>query len=46
MRAPFLRQGGGLMIDGGDVQLMSCNVYSNEATSVVSTRLKPEHTPQ
>ena len=47
MRAPFLRQGGGglrqgggLLIAGGDVQLTSCNIYSNEATGV-STRPKP-----
>jgi hypothetical protein len=31
MRAPFLRQGGGLSIDGGNVQLTSCNIYSNTA---------------
>ena len=40
MRAPFLWQGGGFYINGGDVQLTSCNIYSNEATGV-STRPKP-----
>ena len=34
MRAPFLRQGGGLLIAGGDVQLTSCDIYSNEAFGV------------
>jgi hypothetical protein len=38
MRASFLRQGGGFYITGGDVQLTSCNIYSNEATTYVSTR--------
>ena len=41
MRAPFLRQSGGFYIDGGDVQLTNCNVYSNKATGFVSTRPKP-----
>ena len=55
MRAPFLWQGGGFYITGGDVQLTSCNIYSNEATGggSVSTRhpnptralSKPEHLP-
>ena len=50
MRAPFLRQGGGLWIEGGDVQLTSCNIYSNEAGGVSAcpkTRApsKPEHLP-
>jgi hypothetical protein len=31
MRAPFLRQGGGFYIAGGDVQLTNCNIYSNKA---------------
>ena len=28
MRAPFLRQGGGLLTYGGAVQLTNCNIYS------------------
>ena len=41
MRAPFLRQGGGLFIDeDGNVVLTNCNIYSNKATGV-STRPKP-----
>jgi hypothetical protein len=28
---PDLRQGGGLRIDDGNVQLTNCNIYSNEA---------------
>ena len=36
---PDLRQGGGLRIAGGNVQLTSCNIYSNEA-GTVSTRPK------
>ena len=39
MRAQILWQGGGFHITGGDVQLMSCNIYANEAGSV-STRPK------
>jgi hypothetical protein len=44
MRAPFLRQGqgGGFYISGGDVQLASCNIYSNGA-DFVSTCPKPPH---
>ena len=34
MRAPFLRQGGGFSIEGGNVQLTNCNIYSNEADYV------------
>ena len=30
-RALFLRQGGGLLIEGGDVQLTNCNIHSNGA---------------
>jgi hypothetical protein len=41
MRAPFFRQGGGIWMSGGDVQLTNCNIYSNQADLVfVSTRAK------
>ena len=31
MRAPFLRQGGGLYIDGGNAMLTSCSIFWNRA---------------
>ena len=31
MRAPFLRQGGGLLINGGNVVLTSCSIFWNTA---------------
>ena len=33
MRAPFLWQGGGFYIVGGDVVLTSCNIFANTAAS-------------